>query len=337
MKKLLFLVGLIMVTTACTIDLSKQQSKEEDKESNFSLVAKLEQNNTVWNMIICQTNYDDKEQVLYLNIQHDGVHEKVSYPLSDINEAYVEQVKHNKVTTFYDLDEFIPAVVEKGSFTADISGFEQDTREFTLRSILKGRNISRDYKYFWIYQAMFSNGFCKMGDQVLKNGRFFFAETDTEPETTGKNYADKGAFSAGLALYSPSNDFFREDEHKNPYQFSVIQTFCDNGYLVVRAENGNTYRYPFEIFEPDNRYALMLKKQFKIAAIQLSNTHWIPVRVYQDDKDYTHEGFLWKFPYISEFKRINSSQIYNDFLREAGIASNPEYKKLSSFFYSRNE
>lgn len=38
------------------------------------------------------------------------------------------------------------------------------------------------------------NGFCKLGDQVLKNGRFFFTESDFLPETTDKSSASKGLF-----------------------------------------------------------------------------------------------------------------------------------------------
>lgn len=72
---------------------------------------------------------------------------------------------------------------------------------------------------------MFMNGFCKLGDQVLKNGRFFFTESDFLPETTDKSSASKGLFSAGLALYDSANDFFKKDRYGNPYRFPSFRLF----------------------------------------------------------------------------------------------------------------
>ena len=331
MKNLLFLAGLIMVTAACSSGTSgtNMTYKEESKECNYSFVVVRKASNGVCDFAVCKADYDNKAQVLHLCIA-DG--KEFSYPLSQIKDEYIEQVKNNKVTLLFGFGDPMPAVVEKDTSTEEIPGFEKDYRQFTFNSILKDSHASGICQYLLIYNGMFMNGFCKLGDQVLKNGRFFFTESDFLPETTDKSSASKGLFSAGLALYDSANDFFKKDRYGNPYRFSVVQTFYENGYLVICVEDGKTYRYPLKALNPVQRYTLLNEKQPRISAIQLVNRRWIPIYLVQEGEEYRYSGFLWNSSnYYNFYERINSMQIYSDFMLEAGITLN--YKPLDFFFY----
>ena len=332
MKNLLFLAGLIMVTAACSSGTSgtNMTTSENDKEANISFVIVKKAKNGVCDFAICKANYDSNAEILHLCIDAGA---EFSYPLSQIKDEYKEQVKKNKVTLFFGFGDPLPVVVEKDTSMEEIPGFEQDYRQFTFNSILKGSHASGIGQYILFYNGMFMNGLCKLGDQLLKNGRFFFTESDFAPEVTGDNYSKKGLFSAGLALCGSSNNFYKKDKYGNPYRFSVVQTFCENGYLVIRIDDGTTYRYPLEVFDPVQRQMLQTEKYPKVSAIRLLNWRWLPINLVQDGEDYRYSGFLWNTSnYYNFYERINSMQIYSDFMLEAGITLN--YKPIDFFFYT---
>lgn len=94
-----------------------------------------------------------------------------------------------------------------------------------------------------------------------------------------------------------------------------------------------TYRYPLKALNPVQRYTLLNEKQPRISAIQLVNRRWIPIYLVQEGEDYRYSGFLWNSSnYYNFYERINSMQIYSDFMLEAGITLN--YKPLDFFFYT---
>lgn len=84
--------------------------KEESKECNYSFVVVRKASNGVCDFAVCKADYDNKAQVLHLCIA-DG--KEFSYPLSQIKDEYIEQVKNNKVTLLFGFGDPMPAVVEK--------------------------------------------------------------------------------------------------------------------------------------------------------------------------------------------------------------------------------
>ena len=331
MKNLLSLVGLIMVTTACSSGSSgaNMTTSENDKEANISFVITKKNRNATCEFALCQANYDSNSETLHLVL--DG-RKEFSYPLSQIKDEYIDLVKNNKVSLLFGFGEPLPVVVEKDTSSDDVPNFENDFRQFTFNSILKDSHASSIGRYLLFYNGMFMNGLCKVGDALLKKGRFFFSEADFMPETTGESYSKKGLFSAGLDLYGSSHDFHKKDKYGNKYQYSIVQTFYEDDYLVIRAEDGATYRYPLEALNSLQREMLRTELHPAVSAIRLNNLHWIPIYLVQYGEDYRHSGFLWNSSnYYNFFDRYNSMQIYSDFMLEAGITLN--YRPIDFFFY----
>ena len=102
--------------------------------------------------------------------------------------------------------------------------------------------------------------------------------------------------------------------------------------MVIRAEDGATYRYPLEALNSLQREMLRTELHPAVSAIRLNNLHWIPIYLVQYGEDYRHSGFLWNSSnYYNFFDRYNSMQIYSDFMLEAGITLN--YRPIDFFFY----
>ena len=336
MKKLLFLVGLIMVTTACSVNENKV-SNEEDKESCYSFAGKDEYNN----LIFCKANYDDKEKAVFFDISDFSGDRKFSYPLTDIKEEYLDLVKRNKVAiSYYKGKCSEPFVVEKDTSTEVISDFEQDKRRFIFKPILKSSScLNGMAQYAHIYEWLIAYGYCKAGDQTLKEGRFFFAEADFAPEKTGKDYASKGLFSAALTRYLPQDARGKNHlEDKFGRCFTVVQTFCEDAYFVIRLENGDTYRYPFEALSGPDRFALLLTNQPKISAVQYPNGNYGPIGIEKGYESFKYKKSLWITPHdFIPSLYDDDIQRYNNFMINAGIALNSKYEQLDPFFYSRKE
>ena len=71
MKNVLFLVGLIMVATACTSSgssLFEDSSKEEAKESNVSFVIMEKHRNGTCDYGFCVSSYNEETRVLILDL-----------------------------------------------------------------------------------------------------------------------------------------------------------------------------------------------------------------------------------------------------------------------------
>lgn len=327
MKNLLFLVGLIMVATACTSSGSSfgNKSKEESKESNISFLILKKHKNGVCDYGFCFSNYDASSQTL--NFDLNG--QQYSFELSQIKEEYYDQVKKNKVTLLIGYGEPIPAIVEKDETKFETPPvIEKDERVFVLHSILKDRDVSKKYPYTLIYNGLFLNGFCNAGIQSYENGRFFFSEIDSEPEYDDSK-SDKGYISAGLALYDSPHEFCKKDK-RGEYRYALVQTYCEDGYLILKIENGQIYRYPLNIFDPEQRNDLPAGKP--ISALQMANLRWVPIYLLLSVGElYNMGGSMFQANNSYNLRQLNNLSFYFEFMSEMGMDA--KYRPLDDFYY----
>lgn len=327
MKNILFLVGLIMIATACTSTGSSfLGSSEESSESNVSMVLLKKHKSGARDFGVCTTNYDAAAQTL--NFDLDG--KNYSFPLSEIQAQYIDQVKKNKVTLLKAMGDFFPAVVEKSDIVYEDSPLiEKDKRDYTLRCILKNEDVSRDYPYILFYNGMYIYGVNKVANQMYEKGRFFFTEADFKPEHDN-SITEKGFLSAGLSLYSPpQNEFYREDK-AGEYRFAVVQSYVENNNLVIKIDDGEVYRYPLNIFFPSDREYLAAGKP--VSAMQIPGGRWTPVKLVEAmDGMYSQYSIL---PFASdcyESRARNNLMFYQEFLIEKGFFNG--YPSAGTFFF----
>lgn len=331
MKNLLFLVGLIMVATACTSSgssLFEDSSKEEAKESNVSFVIMEKHRNGTCDYGFCVSSYNEETRVLILDLNG----EKFTYLLEDIKEEYYDQVKNNKVTLVRNWGEFIPVVVEKDETPYEkLPIFTDDYRKFKFRGILKDSNALVDGLYVLIYNGMFLNGLCNMGNQTYESGRFFYNEKDIAPEYDDSK-VNKGYLSAGLSLYSSPHEFYRQDKNGD-YMYTVVQSYCEDDYLVLKIEDGQIYKYPLNILVPQARKSALAGEP--IGALQLSNKRWIPVYLIQGyGQYYGMAEVLYFCDNMVGLRDFNILENYSDFMLEVGITTS--YQPVDYFFYKVN-
>lgn len=318
-----------MVATACTsTGFSFFGSKEESKESNVSLVILKKHSNGVCDYAFCVSDYNEENQILTLEM--DG--KTFSYFLSDIQEKYHKQVKNNKITLVRSLGEFIPVVVEKDETPYDKPPiFTDDYRRYTFRSILKDTNTRVTGLYILTYNGMFLNGLCDMGNQTYESGRFFYNEQDIAPEYDDSK-VNKGYLSAGLSLYSSPHEFYRQDK-VGDYMYTVVQSYCEDDYLVLKIEDGQIYKYPLNILVPQARKSALAGEP--IGALQLSNKRWIPVYLIQGySQYYSMSEVLYFSDNTYGLRDFNNLENYSDFMLEVGITTS--YQPVDYFFYKVN-
>lgn len=325
MKNLLFLVGLIMVATACTSTGSSfLGSSEESSESNVSIVLLKKYKNGSCDFGVCTTNYDAATQTL--NFDLDG--KNYSFPLSKIQDQYIDRVKKNKVTLLKAMGDLFPAVVEKSDMVyEDPPVVHKDGREFNLKCILKNQDISRTLNYPVLYNGMFVYGLAEMANQVYDKGRFFFTEDDFNPQYDEKP-TDKGVISAGLALYESKNSFYRKDK-SGEYRYAVVQSYLEGDYLIIRIEDGQIYRYPLNVLHFKAKKDIL--NGMNVSATQISNGRWMPVKLIEGMDGYIQESIL---PIAYNFHKLragNSIMFYQEFLIEQGFFNG--YPSAGAFFF----
>ncbi|WP_304303092.1 hypothetical protein [Phocaeicola plebeius] len=327
MKNILFLVGLIMIATACTSTGSSfLGSSEESSESNVSMVLLKKHKSGARDFGVCTTNYDAAAQTL--NFDLDG--KNYSFPLSKIQDQYIDRVKKNKVTLLKAMGDFFPAVVEKSDIIyEDPPILYKDDRQFKLKCILKDSNVSHEINYPVLYNSMFVYGLNKMANQIYDTGRFFFTEADFEPEyDTSKS--DKGYLSAGLSLYSPpQNEFYRKDK-AGEYRYAVVQSYVEDDYLIIRIDDGQIYRYPLNALRLGEKEALLTGKH--ASAYQISNGRWIPVELVENmDGVYGHQAMLSLAYEFHNIRSRNNLMFYQEFMMEKGFFNG--YPSAGTFFF----
>lgn len=141
---------------------------------------------------LCQASYNDDTKELCLEITGN---EKASltYSLSEIEEEYIDKAKKNKVSVIYKGNKFYPVVLKKDSDNTpqNLWGFGRELRKFQYTCILKDFNLTGELGYDLLYHGAFLNGCTKVGNQMIKQGRYFFAENDFMPEITSVDVLDK--------------------------------------------------------------------------------------------------------------------------------------------------
>lgn len=326
MKNILFLVGLIMIATACTSTGSSfLESSEENSESNVSMVLLKKHKDGSCDFGVCTTNYDEANELLEFEL--DG--KKYFFLLSEIQEQYVKQVKKNKVTLFKVFGEMAPFIVEKSDIVyKDPPILYKDDRQFKLKCILKDSNVSHEINYPILYNSMFVYGLNKIANQIYDTGRFFFSKADFKPEYDYSK-TDKGFISAGLALYNTENKFSREDK-AGKYRYAVVQSYVEDDYLIIRIDDGQIYRYPLNALRLGEKEALLTGKH--ASAYQISNGRWIPVELVENmDGVYGHQAMLSLAYKFHNIRSRNNLMFYQEFLIEKGFFNG--YPSAGTFFF----
>lgn len=336
MKNLLFLAGLIMVTASCSSGSSGSSSvtSENDKNANISFVY-LGVSGKMYNALLydlCQTEYNKENHSLCLNLEGDKPAKRV-YPLSVIKDEYIDEVKKNKISAVYKRGEFYPVVVEKDSNNQFQSAWDpEDMRQFSYECVLKDVELSGQIGYNFIYHGAFLLGFTKVGNQIIQDGQFFFADDDFAPEKTPKGaFGERGTFSAGLSIFSPpvSNDFFAEDRY-GQYRYALVQLVCEDNNLIIRVDDGSTFRYPLSYLQPwqvsvlqNGRQPLSTPANHVLTAVQIPNGNWIPagITLIPGSDKYRYVYYLWHsdqhYPII--FERFYKLSTYLDFMEYYGV------------------
>lgn len=312
MKKLLFWVGLIVVTTSCSFsnnsgtENSNAISFENDINNNASLFFSGRNGEGVAMFDICYCSFDAATNTLNLEWTFDGEWKKQAFSTSEIADECLKSVKNNKVTLIYDGGKFVPAIIEKDN-PQTFADIRTDSRQFTMKSILKGDMSSTIMPYKTMYHIFFYLGFTKAGTKLLKDGQVFFADEDFKPEiTSGEVLKNDGQFSAGYC---------------KGYNFMMCQAVCKDNFLIIRMDDGKTFRYPMELFCFEEQRKAVLEGF--VSAFQLNNGNWMPAIV----------GNTYDYFWYSEL--IQSSRLYNSgtmgkmldmrkycqFYRDKGLAS----------------
>ena len=332
MKKLLFLVGLIMVAAACTSSGSSNQNnqsqncEEESRSCNGSFVITKDHRNGACDYAVCVADYDDEAQTLHLYLGDNSY----AYGLSQISEEFHKQVKNNKVTLLLGFGDPMPAVVEKDERSYKMPPpIETDYRQFTFKCILKDKPLAFGVcQYIQIYNGMFLNGLTKIGNKTYENGQFFFGPEDLVVEID-KSKTDKGYLSAGLALYDSPHNFYRKDR-AGEYKYAIVQSYCEDGMLILKIENEQIYKYPLNAIEI--RLRREIANDRPVSALQLSNKKWIPVFLDEGMSGvYGMNSVLFATDKTYRLRPLNSLIHYNDFMLEVGITTS--YQPIDYFFY----
>lgn len=361
MKNLLFLAGLIMVTAACSSGSSSNTSgtnmtvNEDSRKANVSLVyLGLSGNSGAPLYSLCETSYNASTQELRLEIS--GVKDDtLTYSLSEIKEEYVDLVKKNKVSVKYEYDEysynrrkyfqpgkFFPVVLKKAPaemFPPDNFWHDGELRRFRYECILKNSVLEGSFSYDVLYHGAFLYGGTKVGNQIMQNGRCFFSLEDFEPEITSEDvFGKKGIFSAGLANYSPLNDFCEEDRY-GTYRYGLVQVLYENNELIIRVQDGKTFRYPASYFHlatvntlEQTTNPLLVHNQCVPSAVQILNGNWIPVFIHAPNSDaYRYSSCLWFADqnHFQFFKHSYDLKIYLKFMQYSGFEEPNVYYTFS--------
>ena len=166
------------------------------------------------------------------------------------------------------------------------------------------------------------------------------------PEITSVDvFGQKGTFSAGLSIFDnpSSNDFFAEDRF-GTYQYALVQVLYENDELIIRVDDGKTFRYPAIYLQPGQQEILKKGTQplssingYIISAVQISNGNWIPVTISKYEKEYRYVYYLWNsdqhYPVI--FRRIYDLNIYFDFMQYYGVNDFLGFELQDIAFYNK--
>lgn len=308
MKKLLFLAGLIMVTVVFTECKSDDGLKNEMK--NYSLAC-IGGNIIEPQLALCEAKIINNE----LHFILDRGAKTFSYNLSDILDECLNEVKKGQVTLAKTNLGLIPVMVSEnkssnimyGSFIfksvlkdAELQKLENMDMDQKIESMLDA--VSFDNAACMTYiRGLFKIGLCKPGMKMYEKGMFFFGESDFKPETTEKQLSG-GNYSLTMGLDKV---------------LRLCQTKVTKKEVIIRMEDGKTYRYPKELYSSEiDNYSIsagQVPYGWHPAVIRKEDGYYV-ISVLNDDKFY---GFGNKF---EELKNENA----NNFLRAKGFEPKPD-------------
>lgn len=307
MKKLLFLAGLIMVAAACSSGTSSGfMSTNDEKNSDccYSIVFSGYDKEGRSAFDFCKAEFDETNQTLILSLVSGKT---FSYPKDEIKDEYLSQVKSGKVTMLFAFGKKCPVVVEKEE-TQNITSVDKDRRQFAFNSILKSDQPGTGgvIPYRQLYQGLFLLGYCKPGNKMFKDNCFFFYEEDFIAEKTGDEFKAHGRFSAARTL---DNDY------------TMCQARFENQELVIRVEDGSTFRYPAGLFYTRHEQDILTGKAFfAVSAVQIPNGNWLPAELCNNTAVLWYADLIHDSPeYFSIFGRKFSLREYLSYMEERGV------------------
>lgn len=310
MKKLLFLAGLIMVAAACSSGTSSGfmgTNDEKNSDCCYSIVFSGYDKEGRSAYDFCKAEFDETNQTLILSLISGKT---FSYPKDEIKDEYLSQVKSGKVTMLCAFGKKCPVVVEKEKTqnTKNITSVEYDNRQFAFNSILKSDQIGTGgvIPYRQLYLGLYMLGYCKPGNKMFKDNCFFFYERDFAAEKTGDEFQAHGRFSAARTL---DNDY------------TMCQARFENQELVIRVEDGSTFRYPVELFfTPHEQDVVTGKAFFAVSAVQIPNRNWLPAVLCNNKASLWYAGLIHDSPiYFSIFGRMFSFRDYLAYMEARGV------------------
>lgn len=144
----------------------------------------------------------------------------------------------------------------------------EDGRMFRLKSILKGSDESdnEDIPYTFSYLPLYLWGFATPGNGLLYDNQFFFSENSLEAPTTTEPL-DGGKFSVVA-------------DYNGKLQLCQMKYDMDEDMIVLRLEDGRTYRYPAALVFPGFREKVDAEM---VSACITPTNNWFPVGIYQSD------------------------------------------------------
>lgn len=206
-----------------------------------------------------------------------------TFSLSDVEPEYLSDLKKGNVALMVVDGTVYPVVVEKSS---EVKGADPwwDKRKFIATCILKGNNaFNKKVNYSLCYISLFGYGLTEPGRKMFEKGTFFFGEKDFDIEHRDKPFSG-GKYSVVKKLDG---------------KFGLCQTVFKGNELILRLDDGNTFRYPLDIFQEHQRDRV--KNEFVTAiTLEESNELWglrpyaIPASISPPSTSYSKSSLLSK-------------------------------------------
>lgn len=303
------------MVTAVSCNLSEEnrsnnpekQINEKERNVSFAYIGRSGSGMAI--MDICQSYV--KDQNLYIETNKSGDH---TYPLTDIKEEYVGHANNHKVSCVVLNGKFEPVILEKSPYN-DFEDADSDQRKFMIRGILKDSQINEPAFYSLFYYYLFCNGYTKPASQVMLDGDPFFYIEDFKTEISQPM---KGG------QHSPIMD---ENER---LMWCQALYDADAKKLILRLEDGRTYRYPLALF---SGHAEKKVKESCVSAILTQNGNLFPADIVGTGAFLYYNSLVRMSHYYFNYGNRYDIEEAKEFLENQGIP----YKKMGSLIFTKGE
>lgn len=288
MKKILLLISILAILSSCELSKSTSNMREINNISvvNYRYAEKIED---MKDFDLCQNFH--RNDTLFLELLFKN--KVIAYPYSQLKEEYLDSVKNYRITVIPKgrKNEYIPAIVESAETAVPRYEYlsRDDNRFYILKSILKDNDDMKVVGYIYTYLPLYLWGFSNAGNKMFYNSEFFFSDKSLEAVKTSE------PFTGGK--YSVVRDY------KGKLQLCQMKYEVEEDVIMLRLEDGRTYRYPAALAFPDFRKLIVDEK---VSAAITSTDNWFPVKLYECDYRTSYEpvkfnlesyyliGGLWK-------------------------------------------